>query len=52
MELTAVQEPHLEPLYAAARSYLEITQRVAILNQRLDVIGDLVGGIPCFERRH
>lgn len=35
-------EPHLEPLYQAARSYLEINQRVAILNQRLDVIGDLL----------
>jgi len=36
------QEPHLEPVYQAARSYLEINQRVALLNQRLDVIGDLV----------
>lgn len=36
-------EPELEPTYAAARSYLEINQRVSLLNQRLDVIGDLVG---------
>ena len=36
-------EPELEPVYAAVRSYLEITQRVSLLNQRLDVIGDLVG---------
>lgn len=35
-------EPELEPVYAAVRSYLEITQRVSLLNQRLDVIGDLV----------
>ncbi|KAF8438271.1 hypothetical protein BGX38DRAFT_1210425 [Terfezia claveryi] len=35
-------EPELEPLYAAARSYLEINQRVSLLNQRLDVIGDLL----------
>jgi len=38
-------EPELEPLYAAARSYLEINQRVSLLNQRLDVIGDLVSGV-------
>ena len=35
-------EPHLEPVYQAARSYLEINQRVSLLNQRLDVISDLV----------
>ncbi|RPA87727.1 DUF155-domain-containing protein [Ascobolus immersus RN42] len=35
-------EPHLDPLYKATRAYLEINQRVAILNQRLDVIGDLL----------
>lgn len=35
-------EPELEPTYAAARSYLEIGQRVSLLNQRLDVIGDLL----------
>ncbi|KAK6543865.1 hypothetical protein TWF694_000589 [Orbilia ellipsospora] len=35
-------EPQLEPIYQAARSYLEINQRVSLLNQRLDVIGDLV----------
>ncbi|KAK6543864.1 hypothetical protein TWF694_000589 [Orbilia ellipsospora] len=35
-------EPQLEPIYQAARSYLEINQRVSLLNQRLDVIGDLL----------
>lgn len=38
-------EPELEPTYAAARSYLEINQRVSLLNQRLDVIGDLVSEV-------
>lgn len=31
-------EPHLEPVYAAVRSYLEIGQRVGLLTERLDVI--------------
>jgi len=31
-------EPHLEPVYAAVRSYLEIDQRVRLLTERLDVI--------------
>jgi uncharacterized Rmd1/YagE family protein len=31
-------EPHLEPVYAAVRSYLEIDQRVGLLTERLDVI--------------
>ncbi|CAZ80233.1 unnamed protein product [Tuber melanosporum] len=35
-------EPQLDPVYQAARSYLEINQRVSLLNQRLDVIGDLL----------
>jgi uncharacterized Rmd1/YagE family protein len=35
-------EPHLEPLYAAARGYLEISQRVELLNQRCSVISDLL----------
>ncbi|ODV92368.1 hypothetical protein CANCADRAFT_30539 [Tortispora caseinolytica NRRL Y-17796] len=35
-------EPHLEPIYLAARSYLEINQRVYLLNQRLEVISDLL----------
>ncbi|VVT58216.1 uncharacterized protein SAPINGB_P006095 [Magnusiomyces paraingens] len=35
-------EPHLEPIYQAARGYLEITQRVTLLNQRLEVISDLL----------
>ena len=42
-------EPELEPLYAAARSYLEINQRVSLLNQRLDVIGDLVSGVEFLD---
>jgi len=29
--------PDLEPLYNAARSYLEISQRVDLLNARVDV---------------
>ncbi|OAP65207.1 hypothetical protein AYL99_01179 [Fonsecaea erecta] len=35
-------EPHLEPVYAAVRSYLEIEQRVGLLTERLDVIADLL----------
>ncbi|KAF8541880.1 hypothetical protein BDD12DRAFT_827645 [Trichophaea hybrida] len=35
-------EPQLEPVYQAARTYLEINQRLSLLNQRLDVIGDLL----------
>ncbi|CAO3682204.1 hypothetical protein G6F70_004420 [Rhizopus microsporus] len=36
-------EPTLEPLYTAMRNYLEISQRVELLNQRVDVISDLLG---------
>ncbi|KAL2753467.1 hypothetical protein ACRALDRAFT_2111196 [Sodiomyces alcalophilus JCM 7366] len=35
-------EPQLEPLYDAVRSYLEMDQRVHLLTERLDVIGDLL----------
>lgn len=35
-------EPHLEPIYGAVRSYLEINQRVKLLTERLDVIADLL----------
>ncbi|CAN6649769.1 sporulation protein Rmd1p [Trichomonascus vanleenenianus] len=35
-------EPHLEPIYQATRGYLEINQRVSLLNTRLEVIGDLL----------
>ncbi|KAK9458204.1 hypothetical protein V1511DRAFT_454992 [Dipodascopsis uninucleata] len=35
-------EPQLEPIYQAMRSYLEINQRVSLLNQRLEVISDLL----------
>lgn len=35
-------EPGLEPIYAAARGYLELESRCALLNERLDVIGDLL----------
>ena len=35
-------EPHLEPVYAAVRSYLEMDQRVGLLTERLSVIGDLL----------
>ncbi|KAE8307877.1 hypothetical protein BDV41DRAFT_29105 [Aspergillus transmontanensis] len=35
-------EPQLEPVYQAVRSYLEMDQRVSLLNERLDVIADLL----------
>ncbi|EIE77447.1 hypothetical protein RO3G_02151 [Rhizopus delemar RA 99-880] len=35
-------EPTLEPLYTAMRGYLEISQRVELLNQRVEVISDLL----------
>ncbi|KAJ3334099.1 hypothetical protein HDU76_010221 [Blyttiomyces sp. JEL0837] len=35
-------EPALEPLYVAVRGYLEISQRVDVLNQRVGVISDLL----------
>lgn len=35
-------EPALEPLYQAIRGYLEISQRVDLLNQRVGVISDLL----------
>ncbi|SCU85157.1 LANO_0C03488g1_1 [Lachancea nothofagi CBS 11611] len=35
-------EPQLEPIYYATRGYLEINQRVALVNQRLEVISDLL----------
>ncbi|SCU90749.1 LADA_0F06216g1_1 [Lachancea dasiensis] len=35
-------EPQLEPIYHATRGYLEINQRVALVNQRLEVISDLL----------
>jgi uncharacterized Rmd1/YagE family protein len=35
-------EPQLEPVYKAARDYLEMDQRVTTLTQRLDVIADLL----------
>ncbi|PKC10890.1 DUF155-domain-containing protein [Rhizophagus irregularis] len=35
-------EPSYEPLYAAIRGYLEISQRVELLNQRVAVISDLL----------
>ncbi|CAG8579506.1 10891_t:CDS:2 [Paraglomus occultum] len=35
-------EPSLEPLYNAIRAYLEISQRTKILNERVNVISDLL----------
>ncbi|KAI9304047.1 hypothetical protein BJ944DRAFT_164330 [Cunninghamella echinulata] len=35
-------EPALQPMYSAIREYLEISQRVKILNDRLRVISDLL----------
>ena len=36
-------EPTLCPLYKAVRTYLEISQRVDVLNQRCSVLNDLIG---------
>lgn len=41
--------PDLEPLYNAARSYLEISQRVDLLNARVDVSSPMT--IISFHRR-
>ncbi|KAK4503088.1 hypothetical protein PRZ48_006515 [Zasmidium cellare] len=35
-------EPQLEPVYQAVRSYLEMDQRVALLQERVGVIADLL----------
>ncbi|MCJ1314639.1 hypothetical protein MMC25_008321 [Agyrium rufum] len=35
-------EPQLEPVYGAVRSYLEMDQRVGLLMERLEVLGDLL----------
>jgi uncharacterized Rmd1/YagE family protein len=35
-------EPDLQPLYNAIRKYLEINQRVELLNKRVAVISDLL----------
>ena len=35
-------EPKLLPTYEATRAYLEINQRVQLLNQKVDVISDLL----------
>jgi uncharacterized Rmd1/YagE family protein len=35
-------EPHLDPVYQAVRSYLEMDQRVGLLTERLEVIADLL----------
>ncbi|PRT53982.1 Sporulation protein RMD1 [Wickerhamiella sorbophila] len=35
-------EPQLEPIYQATRGYLEISQRVQLLNTRLEVVNDLL----------
>ncbi|MCJ1352019.1 MAG: hypothetical protein MMC33_002003 [Icmadophila ericetorum] len=35
-------EPQLEPIYQAVRSYLEMDQRVGLMTERLDVLGDLL----------
>ncbi|KAI4222424.1 MAG: hypothetical protein LQ349_007632 [Xanthoria aureola] len=35
-------EPQLEPIYGAVRSYLEMDQRVGLLTERLEVLGDLL----------
>jgi uncharacterized Rmd1/YagE family protein len=35
-------EPKLQPTYEATRVYLEINQRVQLLNQKVDVVSDLL----------
>ncbi|SPO39999.1 related to RMD1 - cytoplasmic protein required for sporulation [Pseudozyma flocculosa] len=35
-------QPDLEPLYSAARSYLEIPQRIDLLNTRVEVLQDML----------
>ena len=35
-------QPDLEPLYAAARSYLEIQPRIDLLNIRVEVLQDML----------
>lgn len=35
-------EPQLDPVYQAVRSYLEMDQRVALLQERMSVVGDLL----------
>ncbi|ROV88243.1 hypothetical protein VSDG_09037 [Cytospora chrysosperma] len=35
-------EPQLEPVYQAVRKYLEMDQRVKVLTDRMDVVGDLL----------
>lgn len=35
-------EPQLDPVYQAVRSYLEMDQRVALLQERVGVIADLL----------
>lgn len=35
-------QPDLEPLYAAVRSYLEIPQRIELLNTRVEVLQDML----------
>lgn len=35
-------EASLQPLYDAIREYVEIDDRVLVLNERLGVVGDLV----------
>ena len=35
-------EPQLEPVYVAVRSYLEMDQRVELMQVRVGVVGDLL----------
>lgn len=44
-------EPHLEPVYTAVRSYLEIEQRVGLLTERLDVIAGRASVLPNYASR-
>jgi len=35
-------EPQLDPVYQAVRSYLEMDQRVELMQERVSVVGDLL----------
>lgn len=39
---TSCDTPTTEPLYSAARSYLEIPQRIDLLNARVEVLQDML----------
>jgi len=44
-------EASLKGLYDAVREYMEIGPRVQVLNEKLAVVGDLVGFPAFFDKR-